>query len=172
MIQHTRFKFCPKCGKRPIKKFMKNAILCDSCGFVYFHNCAAAVAGIVETPRGIILPIRKKEPKKGRLDLPGGFIDYNESLEGALKREIKEELNIGISTMNYFGSFPNVYRYKNVIYFTVDAIFVCRAKNLSSLRPNEEIAGVCFAKPGDIDFSRIGFPSIRSALKRYAAAYL
>jgi NAD+ diphosphatase len=172
MIQHTHFKFCPKCGKRAVKKFMKNAILCDSCGFVYFHNCAAAVAGIVETPRGIILTVRKKDPKKGQFDLPGGFIDYSESLEGALKREIKEELNIGLSAMKYFGSYPNIYRYKNVNYFTADAIFVCKAKNLSSLRPNGEISGVCFAKPGEIHFSRIGFPSIRNALKQYAAAYL
>jgi ADP-ribose pyrophosphatase YjhB (NUDIX family) len=150
----------------------KKSVCCKACGYVYFHNCAAAVAGIVETPGGIVLTVRNADPKKGRLDLPGGFVDYNESLEDALAREIKEELNIRISKAAYFGSFPNVYRYKNVTYFTVDAIFVCRAKDLSPLRPNREIAGVRFIKPRDIDFSRIGFPSARSALKRYAAAYL
>ena len=145
---------------------------CKAWAYVYFHNCSAAVAGIVQTPKGIILTVRNADPKKGRLDLPGGFVDYNESLEDALAREIKEELNIGISMVNYLGSFPNVYRYKNVTYFTVDTIFTCKAKRLSSLRPNSEIAGVRFAKPRDIDFSGIGFPSTRSALMRYAAAYL
>jgi ADP-ribose pyrophosphatase YjhB (NUDIX family) len=139
---------------------------------VYFHNCTAAVAGIVETLRGIILTVRNEDPKKGRLDLPGGFTDYNESLENALMREIKEELNLRISIVDYLGSFPNVYRYKNVTYFTVDAIFICKAKNLSALQPNEEIAGVCFTKPCDIHFSGIGFSSTRNALQHYTAAYL
>jgi ADP-ribose pyrophosphatase YjhB (NUDIX family) len=172
MIRHAHFRFCPKCGRRGIAAIDKKSIRCGACGYVYFHNCAAAVAGIVMAPGGIILTVRNADPKKGRLDLPGGFVDYSESLEDALEREIKEELNIGISILNYFGSFPNVYRYKNVTYFTVDAIFICKAKSLSPLRPNNEIAGIRITKRCDVDFSRIGFPSTRSALKRYTAAYL
>jgi NADH pyrophosphatase NudC (nudix superfamily) len=172
MIRHTNFKFCPKCGKRGIEAVDDKSMRCKTCGYVYFHNCTAAVGGIVETPGGIILTVRNENPKKGRLDLPGGFTDYNESLEDALAREMREELGLRISKANYFGSFPNVYRYKNVTYFTVDVVFICKAKNLSLLKPNREIADVSFVKPRDIDFSRIGFPSIRNALKHYAAAYL
>jgi NADH pyrophosphatase NudC (nudix superfamily) len=172
MIRHTNFRFCPKCGRRGIEAVDNKSMRCKTCGYVYFHNCTAAVAGIVETPRGVLLTVRNEYPKKGRLDLPGGFVDYNESLEDALVREMKEELNLRISILNYFGSFPNVYRYKNVTYFTVDVIFVCKVRNLSSLQPNREIAGVSFTKPRDIVFSRIGFPSTRKALKLYAAAYL
>ncbi|HUI91206.1 MAG TPA: NUDIX domain-containing protein [Chitinivibrionales bacterium] len=169
MIQHTHFKFCPKCGRRGISAADAKSMHCKSCGYVYFHNCTAAVAGIVETSKGIILTVRNANPKKGKTDLPGGFTEYNESMEEALGREIKEELNIGISRMKYFGSFPNVYRYENVTYFTIDTVFICKPESLSTLRMNGEIAAVMYAKPEAIDFSRIGFPSTKRALRKYRA---
>jgi NADH pyrophosphatase NudC (nudix superfamily) len=169
MIRHTHFRFCPKCGKRVIAARDNKSMRCRSCGYVYFHNCTASVAAIVETPRGIILTVRKKDPKKGLLDLPGGFTDYNESMEQALVRELKEELNIGVKEISYFGSFPNVYPYKNVTYFTIDTVFVCTPKSLAPLRMNNEIADVVFTRPAFIDFSRIGFTSTKQVLRKYQA---
>jgi NADH pyrophosphatase NudC (nudix superfamily) len=167
MIRYTHFKFCPKCGKRDIAAVDNKSALCNACGFLYFHNCSASVAGIVQTPRGIILTKRNFSPKKGRLDLPGGFTDYNESLEDALLRELKEELDIRVKIIAYLGSFPNVYLYKTVTYFTIDTVFVCKAASVESLRMSTEIADVIFVTPPAIPFDRIGFASTKQALRRY-----
>ena len=82
---------------------MHNAMRCPSCGFVYFHNCASCVAAIITVKQGIVLTVRNRAPKKGLLDLPGGFCNYGESLEDALVREVREELNLELSDLSYFG---------------------------------------------------------------------
>jgi len=125
------------------------------------------VAGIIETPHGIILTKRNFNPKKGLLDLPGGFTDYNESMENALMRELMEELNIRVKIMVYLGSFPNVYLYKTVTYFTIDTVFICKASSLASLQMSAEIADVIFVMPPAINFDRIGFASTKQALRKY-----
>jgi len=81
---------------------------------------------IIETDQGILVAKRNHAPKKGMLDLPGGFSDYHESLENAVRREIMEELGLALDRVSYFGSEPNVYRFKGVTYFTIDAIFLCK----------------------------------------------
>jgi NAD+ diphosphatase len=170
MLTHTLFKFCPSCGKTGIVVFEKNGMQCTSCGYVYFHNCASAVTAIIETDRGILFTKRNQTPKKGLLDLPGGFSDYHESLEDALRREIREELSLELPVLSYFGSFPNVYRYKNVTYFTIDAVFTCRAADLSVMKPNAELAEVFFSSPSSIDLKAIAFDSARNAITAYAAS--
>jgi NADH pyrophosphatase NudC (nudix superfamily) len=167
MIRHTGFAFCPRCGKQPVAAFNGNAMRCGTCGFEYFHNCASCVAAIIESNRSIVLTVRNHLPKKGTLDLPGGFCNYGESLEDALAREVKEEINLDIADISYFGSFPNAYRYKTVTYFTTDTIFTCTAPDLSAAAPSEEIADIRVVKPGAFDLSSVGFPSARAALARY-----
>ena len=66
-----------------------------------------------------------QEPKKGKLDLAGGFTDPNESAENTCKRELFEELrlHIDISNLRYLTSLPNVYQYKEIDYNTLDLFF-------------------------------------------------
>ena len=60
--------------------------------FIYYFNPSSAVACFIRNSRGELLLVRRaKEPAKGRLDLPGGFVDMHESAEEAAQREVKEE---------------------------------------------------------------------------------
>lgn len=167
MLRYADFKFCPRCGKPGPAQLRKNALHCKSCGFVYFHNCAAAAAAIIETEKGIILTVRAAEPKKGWYDLPGGFVDYLESFETALIREVREELNLKIGNFRYLGSFPNVYSYEGVTYFTTDAIFVGNTPTLDGLKSSREIQEIVIARAEDIDLNRMGFASIRKGMEKY-----
>ncbi|OGL30928.1 hypothetical protein A3F37_00610 [Candidatus Saccharibacteria bacterium RIFCSPHIGHO2_12_FULL_41_12] len=58
---------------------------------------------------------RNYEPKFGSWNVPGGFVEYGESAEQALAREVKEEtqLTIDISKLKYLGSFYQEYGDKN-----------------------------------------------------------
>ena len=113
---------------------------------------------------------RQRAPKRGFIDLPGGFVDYGESLEEALAREVREELNVEIENLRYLGSFPNLYTYKKVTYFTTDAFFACRAVSLYSMMPKEEVSRIIIRKPRRIDLARIAFDSTQKAIRKYRAA--
>ncbi|MBN2189227.1 MAG: NUDIX domain-containing protein [Chitinispirillaceae bacterium] len=167
MKKYTHFRYCPRCASPKIKVHMKNAIKCGACGYVYFHNTAAAVAGIIEINGKVLFIKRATEPKKGFYDLPGGFVDYKESIEAALKREVKEECNLGITDLRWFGSFGNRYRYGGVDYFTADAFFLCRPVNFKKLRISKEASAIKMIDVKNADFNKIAFESIRKALKKY-----
>jgi ADP-ribose pyrophosphatase YjhB (NUDIX family) len=170
MISHTHFKFCPLCASDKIDVHMKNAIKCAACGYVYFHDTAAAVAGIVEIEGKVLLVKRAHEPKAGFYDLPGGFVDYKENLEQALVREIREECGIEVKNLRYFGSFANVYHYHDVEYFTADAFFLCSPADVSKLSMSDECSGYLIVEPQKIELDTIAFDSIRSGIRKYRDA--
>ena len=68
------FRFCPSCGSKGIFFDNIKEFKCNSCSFSYFHNVAAAAAAMLEYDGKILFIRRQREPRKGKLDLPGGFI--------------------------------------------------------------------------------------------------
>jgi ADP-ribose pyrophosphatase YjhB (NUDIX family) len=169
MKSFTRFSFCPACASPLINVHQKNGIECSACGYVYFHNCAAAVAAIVEIGDKILLVKRAHDPQKGFYDLPGGFVDYQESLEAAIVREMREECGIEVTDLRYFGSFPNTYVYRSVTYFSADAFFFCKAPDTEKLRVSEETSDYAIVDTETIDDRTIAFKSIKQALREYRA---
>jgi NAD+ diphosphatase len=141
---------------------------CITCGYVYFHNTASAVAALIETSTaGILLVRRNHEPRKNMLDVPGGFVNYGESLENALRREIREELSIELPSIEYFGSFPNVYKYEKVTYFTTDIFFRCFLKSTPEIRTNEEISECLYYTIDKIPFDQLAFDSTTAVFSNY-----
>ena len=160
--------FCPKCGSTKLIAMESNAMECITCGYIYFHNTASAVAALIETPEaGILLVRRNHEPQKGFFDFPGGFVNYGESLENALRREIQEELSIDLPSIEYFGSFPNVYKYKTVTYFTTDIFFRCVLKSIPEIKANDEISDHLFYPIDKIPFDSLAFNSSKAAIAYY-----
>ena len=58
----------------------------------------------------ILLIKRLNEPFKDCWALPGGFVDENEDLEQAARRELFEETNIETDEMTQIGTFGKPYR--------------------------------------------------------------
>ncbi|MGA2507835.1 MAG: NUDIX domain-containing protein [Chitinispirillaceae bacterium] len=167
MKSFTQFSYCPRCASPKIDVYMKNAIKCEACGYIYFHNTAAAVAAIVEIGGKILLIRRAHEPKAGFFDLPGGFVDYKESIDEAIVREVKEECNLDIVDLRYFGSFANTYHYCGVDYFTADTFFLCRPVEAKMLSLSDEISEFVIIDNGAVDMKTIAFDSIKAALEKY-----
>ncbi|MCG2711115.1 MAG: NUDIX hydrolase [Candidatus Omnitrophica bacterium] len=58
---------------------------------------------IIEYDGGVVL-IERMNPPYGWA-IPGGFVDYNESLEAAALREAKEETNLTVSNLKQFHAY-------------------------------------------------------------------
>ncbi|MFO8001084.1 MAG: NUDIX domain-containing protein [Marinilabilia sp.] len=163
-------KYCPSCGSGLFKPDSSKSFKCDSCGFRFFINSAAAVAAIMENEyEEILLTVRGVEPNIGALDLPGGFVDPMEGAEEALRREVKEELNLEITDIEYLGSFPNEYIYNNYSVFTSDFGFVCNVKSFDNIKVKDDIADYQFFGPKEINYDKISSNSIKKLIKKYLA---
>jgi 8-oxo-dGTP diphosphatase len=61
------------------------------------------VGALIHDGEGRVLLIKRRfEPNKGRWSLPGGLLETGETLLGAAKREVREELGVGIEVERLF----------------------------------------------------------------------
>lgn len=160
------FKFCPKCGGSLSKK-SGNLLVCGSCGFQFYQNPKLCNAVILEDKLGRILLVKRfMEPKKGFWDLPGGFVDLNETLEESARREIKEELGIDLPEIKYLSSHHNKYLYDGVNYDTVSAIFMGKFDGTDFVSDGE-ISEIKFFTKDQIPWENIAFEAMFLGLKDY-----
>ena len=158
------FNYCPACGSSDIIFDDTKKISCRDCSFTYYHNVAAAVGAILECDKKIVLIERATNPGKGKLDLPGGFVDPKESAEEAIKREIKEELRIDVRELEYLGSYPNIYKYEDVLYHTCDLFFYSKIDALPTDFDKTEIEELILINPLEIPDDKIAFKSVKMGL--------
>lgn len=103
-------RFCGVCGEATIKKDDEHAKVCPKCGQIFYPRISPAV--IVAITKGDKLLLAKnKNFVQGHYSVLAGFVEAGETLEECVKREIKEEVNIEVKNIKYFGSqswpFPN-----------------------------------------------------------------
>lgn len=163
----NHYKFCPRCAARGVFNHEDLSFKCPSCGFHFFMNSAAAVMAVIFNPEDELLIVKRGvEPSIGMFDLPGGFVDPGENAESALVREIKEELNLSPSSYSFFSSFPNQYNYSGTTVYTVDLVFKCDVADFSELKFGDDIMGIEFIKPEEINLDLVPFESAKNLLKK------
>jgi NAD+ diphosphatase len=160
-------KYCPSCGKDTFISKSEKQRFCTSCEFVYYHNVAAATAVILRYKGKMLFSVRKFPPAEGTFDLPGGFVDFNESAEDGLRREIKEELNLDITAIQYINSYPNTYIYKEVEYRTLDLVYTAEIQSIENIHAADDISDYVLFQPTEIQLEKIGLLSIRKAVAEY-----
>lgn len=158
---------CPRCGSTPLHWPDERHFECRDCRLVLYRNTTSAVAAFLLDPEERVLLIeRAREPAKGMLAIPGGFVDAGECAEDALRREIREEVGLEVSSLQFLCTAPNVYSYRDIQYDVLDLFFVSRLPSLQAARALDEVAGLQVLPLREIDPQRLAFPSIRSALTR------
>lgn len=132
-----------------------------------FLNIAAAVGVIIECKGSLLFGVRKHEPGKGMLTLPGGFADPGESGEAAALREVREETGIELQQIQYLCSFPNCYHYRDLVYDTLDLVYCCCLPELPQMQADDDLDELLWIDRECIPFERIAFVSLRKAVQRY-----
>ena len=88
-----------------------------------YKNPAPTVDIIIRYKEGIIL-IKRKNPPEGWA-LPGGFVDYGETLESAAVREAKEETGLEIKLLRQFHTYSDPER--DPRQHTISTVFIAEA---------------------------------------------
>lgn len=162
------FQFCPRCGAQSLQPDQSQCIECLECRFLFFRNPTVAVAGIVANPDGGVLLIRRaKNPAKDKLAFPGGFVDIDETVESALAREIREEVDLRVLQFRFLTSHPNRYEYRDIIYPVLDLFFVCETETLDATGQKEEVTSLEWVAPENVEPDSLAFDSMRHAWACY-----
>ena len=139
---------------------------------VYYFNPSSAVACFIKNAKGELLLVRRgKEPAKGTLDLPGGFVDMFESGEEAARREVREETGLHIQNCRYLFSLPNLYMYSGFEVHTLDMFYECLVDDFNNVHAEDDAAEIVILHPEDVNPEDFGLDSIRKAVPIYLGKY-
>lgn len=115
-------------------------LACPACGakVKQYKNPLPTVDVIIELPEGIVLIERKNEPFGWAI--PGGFVDYGETLEHAAVREMQEETSLELqeNRLRLLGCYSDPSR--DTRSHNISTVYVARATGTP--RAGDDAAGL------------------------------
>ena len=103
-----------------------------------YKNPIPTVDIIIRTPKGIVLVDRKNYPLGWAI--PGGFVDYGETVEHAAVREAKEEIGLKVKLVRQFHIYSDPRR--DPRQHTISTVFIANAKGLPKAGDDAKNIGV------------------------------
>ncbi len=99
---------------------IKNNEPCPHCG--RFANRGVSIDAVIVKNDQILLIKREVEPNKGLWGTPGGYVNWDESVEQTVKREVKEETNLEVTNLRLVGVYSSPDRHPkqviNIVFLT------------------------------------------------------
>ena len=95
--------FCPRCGTGTERIEGEWGKRCPRCRYEHYPHLHPCVIVLIRHADRVLLA-RKREWAPGRYSLVAGFVDNGECLEGAVRREVKEEVGVDVGEIRYLGS--------------------------------------------------------------------
>lgn len=161
-------KFCPECGHalemRAVEEHHLRPV-CPACGFVVYLNPPIAAGVIAERADGqIALVLRGENPGKGLWGLPAGFMEINETVEEAARRECLEETGLVVELDALWGVWSFHHQHKNS-----SGVLVLYAARVIGGEPmaGSDSVEVKFFAPDEISDERLAFETHRAALEKW-----
>lgn len=97
--------FCSRCGKPTDHTPHTFERICSNCNLFFYPRISPSIIVLIKKEHQILMA-RSPHFHPGTYGLIAGFVEVGESIEQAVHREVKEEVNIQIKNLQYFGSQP------------------------------------------------------------------
>lgn len=166
MAELHGWRYCPRCGAELI--VAPTSATCPGCDSRYYANSAPTVGALCEDEQGRLMLVRRAiEPRKGKWDTPGGFLEEGEDPLDGLKRELREETGLEIEPGEFVGALIDLYGDGSEAQYVLSLNWTARIIG-GEPAPADDISEIrWFAAdelPGD---DEIGFPCVASLVQRW-----
>lgn len=104
-----------------------------------YRNPIPTVDILIEIEPGRIILIKRKNPPHGWA-IPGGFVDYGESLETAAVREAKEETGLDVNLIRQLHTYSDPNR--DPRHHTITTVYIAEGKGKPEARDDAAEIGV------------------------------
>lgn len=98
-------RFCGQCGSETRQSGEERAKVCAACGLVTYPRISPAIIVLIRRDDRILLARSPRFPPDFH-SVIAGFVGPGETLEEAVKREVREEVGIEVTNIRYRGSEP------------------------------------------------------------------
>ena len=113
---HSNHRFCGHCGT-PLESKTQLSKWCPKCQTETWPQLSPAIIVLIHRAEEILL-VQSRTFKGNYFGLVAGFVEFGESLEECVRREIREETQLEVDNIRYFGSQPWPYPQGLMIGFT------------------------------------------------------
>ncbi len=98
-------RFCGRCGAAMEPARTERAKVCPACHRVTYPRLSPAIIVLVRKNDAVLM-VRGVGAPPGRYSLVAGFVEPGETVEDAVRREVREEAGIAIKNIRYCASEP------------------------------------------------------------------
>jgi 8-oxo-dGTP diphosphatase len=151
---------CARCG-RPVRRSAHDRpreLRCPRCRYLIFDYPRVAAGMIVVKADTVLLLRRAQPPRRGCLDIPGGFLDAGESIEAAARRELREETGLTVGALTPLGSYWDRYYIRGFGHFPTFNFYYLARWRRGTARPADDAASAEW-----VPIARLGRPGARLA---------
>jgi 8-oxo-dGTP diphosphatase len=163
-------KFCERCGHALVQREVEEnhtRPVCPACGFIVYRNPPIAAGVIAERADGKIALVRRGEnPGKGFWGLPAGFMEIDETVEQAARRECLEETGLVVETGDLLGVWSFYHEQKRT-----SGVLVLYAARVITGEPRagSDSVEIKFLALDELVDEQFAFSTHRDALARWKA---
>ncbi len=112
-------RYCGRCGATTDSVEGERARRCPACGLLAFPRLAPAVIVLIRRDDEVLLARGRTFPVPMYSCL-AGFVEPGETLEQAVRREVREEVGVQVGSVRYFGSQPWPFPHSLMVGFTAE----------------------------------------------------
>jgi ADP-ribose pyrophosphatase YjhB (NUDIX family) len=157
-------RFCLMCGGR-LRRARRDGrwrLACRRCGWIFYANPVPAVIAVVVRRGRVLLTRRARPPYAGTWDAPGGFLESDETPEQGLRRELREELGVGVRRTRFIGFALD--RYGPEGFAVLAAAYRVTPSSLG-MHPADDVSEVRWFPVAQVPWRSIAFTGLRRLLK-------
>jgi ADP-ribose pyrophosphatase YjhB (NUDIX family) len=114
-----------------------------------YRNPTPTVDAVLQHGSKVLMVRRKKDPFKGSLALPGGFVNKGETVEDAVRREAKEETGLEVEPIEILGVYSEPRRDPRE--HTLSVVFVCITLGGKDGQAGDDAASLEWVDMADIE---------------------